>query len=117
MAERKELNRGTVILLKNGSISMDWLPTGTKPEFILLDFDEIRSRVTGDKEVSFFYFNIEEIKGNKVTVHFGEGHEASRSSWGSGLVYTYRKVSGKWRGKATVGFGICVAPGPEDKKK
>ncbi|MEW6209185.1 MAG: hypothetical protein AB1631_12515 [Acidobacteriota bacterium] len=117
IAKRKELNKGAILLLKNDSISMDWLPIGIKPEFILLDIDEIRSRATGDKEVSFFFFHIAEIEGNKVTVNFGEEHQTSRSTWISGLVYTYRKVFGRWRGKATSGFSICGVPGPEDKKK
>ena len=104
-----------LLLLDNENIKSNWLPTIPDIEIELTDQAQINSSRAADKAISYFFIGKFEIKGKRVRVSFGKHEEGKRSSSGSGSIYEYRKVSGKWRGRIVEGFGYCAAPGPADK--
>jgi hypothetical protein len=99
----------TIPLLINENVRREWLPIMSNVEFDL--FDQPRILEVKDQPVSYFFIDRFEIKGQKVRVWFGKHDQEKRSSSGTGTIYEYARVSGKWRGKAVEGFGYCAAPG------
>jgi hypothetical protein len=115
LTKLKRLSVPKVLLLDNKHIRPDWLPTILNIEVGLLDQAEIKSSLAADKVISYFFIGEFEIKDQRVRISFGKHEESKRSSSGSGSIYEYRRVSGKWRGRIVEGFGYCAAPGAENK--
>jgi hypothetical protein len=73
--------------------------------FVLLNREEIKEQVkTGFLYYAFGRFK---IRGSKVLVAFGHYFEniQGQASYNGGVNYEFKKVKGKWKGKAVGGFG------------
>lgn len=105
----------TILLLNNENIKQDWLPAIPNVRFALINADEIKAQRATASGVSFYFISKLEAQGLRVIVKCGKADEHKRGSSSSGSVYQYRKVSGRWRGKQTEGFGSCTAPAQEPK--
>jgi hypothetical protein len=105
-----------ILLLNNNEMNQDWLPSIPNVEITLINADEVKAKRATADEFSYYFFSKLEVQGSKVIVWFGKYDERKRSASSSGTIYQYRKVSGKWRGKSTGGFGSCAAPAQEDKE-
>ena len=50
-------------------------------------------------------FNKLEVQGSKIIVYFGHGRQSEGDNGADGSIYEYKKVSNKWKGRLTGGFG------------
>jgi hypothetical protein len=116
LKRRKQPKGQTVLLLDSPYIKPGWLPTLSNVKIELLNQSEIEARVATNKVVSYFFFGSVQIKNRKVKVSFGQREVAKGRFSGSGIIYEYRRVSGRWRGRPTEGFDFCGAPGEENKE-
>src|SRR5438309_2188789 len=98
LANRKWHGVRTVLLLNNENITPECLPRISNLRFELLDQTQIQIDVAEGEAISYLFIGTIESKGSSVRVSFGQHHESRRSSSGSGTIYEYRKVAGKWSG-------------------
>lgn len=114
-AKRKLLNVPRILLLENSNLTSERLPKIPSIQIELIDRAQIMAGRQSGEPISYFFIGEFEIKGKTVRVPFGKRDMSKRSSSGSGSIYEYRRIAGRWRGRVVEGFGFCGAPGQQDR--
>lgn len=89
--------RTEYILTKN--IARSLLPKISCINFVLLGPEEIEAK--SQEGIQYLSFDRFEVKGSMVEIHLATVYTRGRFSTLTGVIYEYRKVSGRWRGKQT----------------
>ena len=113
LTKRESSKLQTILLLNNDNVRPECLPVVLKVKIELLDQAHMQSSEDTDKRISYYFIGRFEIKRHRIRVSFGKHEQNKRSSSGTGTIYEYLRVSGKWKGKPVEGFGYCSAPGTD----
>ena len=104
----KFLQKNGKILLAKSNIPQSLSPKLNGVEIVLIDTDEINVKRGTETGISYFAFSKIEVQESKVVVYFGRWRQSRVEYSAEGSIYEYKKMSKKWKGKLTGGFGAAT---------
>ncbi|MFN7944015.1 MAG: hypothetical protein U0Z53_01465 [Blastocatellia bacterium] len=88
--------------ISSKNISASLLPKLNCINFILLGPEELERK--SQEGIQYLSFDRFEVKGSKVEVRLATVHAKGKFFSTTGVIYEFRKVSGRWRGEQAGGY-------------